>query len=122
MLILLQNIEIKYYLLRNLRWYSNNIKSQRRYVTAYIVLCIIIILLSCYFTITLILQFSNFAYMFVFSILQKNTLCLVVWLFAVTVLIFPEAGMVIYMSVQFWVCFGCILFPNPVSSFIKSND
>lgn len=36
-------------------------------------------------------------------VLQKNTICLVVWLFAVTVLIFPEAGMVIYMSVQYWV-------------------
>ncbi|XP_068894160.1 uncharacterized protein Rcd6 isoform X2 [Tenebrio molitor] len=34
--------------------------------------------------------------------LLKNTLCLIAWMFSVTILTFPEAGMVIYMSIQYW--------------------
>ncbi|KAK4884098.1 hypothetical protein RN001_000369 [Aquatica leii] len=43
-----------------------------------------------------------FAAILVHGLATKNTVCLVVWMFAVSVLIFPEAGMVIYMSIQYW--------------------
>ncbi|XP_018569966.1 uncharacterized protein LOC108909969 isoform X2 [Anoplophora glabripennis] len=34
--------------------------------------------------------------------LLKNSLCLISWMFSITILTFPEAGMVIYMSIQYW--------------------
>ncbi|KAK9883878.1 hypothetical protein WA026_004817 [Henosepilachna vigintioctopunctata] len=43
-----------------------------------------------------------FAAMLVHGLATKNTICLVAWMFAVTILSFPEAGLVIYMSVQYW--------------------
>ncbi|KAK5649144.1 hypothetical protein RI129_004036 [Pyrocoelia pectoralis] len=58
--------------------------------TAAVLLCI------GYFTLAL------FAAILVHGLATKNTVCLVVWMFAVSVLIFPEAGMVIYMSIQYW--------------------
>ncbi|KAF2901131.1 hypothetical protein ILUMI_05050, partial [Ignelater luminosus] len=66
------------------------LESEAALPTAAVLLC------AGYFTLAL------FAAILVHGLATKNTLCLVVWLFAVTVLIFPEAGMVIYMSVQFW--------------------
>ncbi|KRT85337.1 hypothetical protein AMK59_375, partial [Oryctes borbonicus] len=33
---------------------------------------------------------------------QKNTQFLIAWMFAITILTFPEAGLVIYMSIQYW--------------------
>lgn len=58
--------------------------------TAAVLLCV------GYFTLAL------FAAILVHGLATKNTVCLVVWMFAVSVLIFPEAGMVIYMSIQYW--------------------
>lgn len=43
-----------------------------------------------------------FAALLIHGLATKNTLCLISWMFAVTVLTFPEAGMVIYMSIQYW--------------------
>lgn len=36
------------------------------------------------------------------GVLTRNVMCLISWMFAVCILIFPEAGLVIYMSIQFW--------------------
>ncbi|KAJ8963318.1 hypothetical protein NQ318_018787 [Aromia moschata] len=33
---------------------------------------------------------------------EKNSICLIAWMFSITILTFPEAGMVIYMSIQYW--------------------
>lgn len=43
-----------------------------------------------------------FAAILVHGLATKNTLCLLGWMFTVTILTFPEAGMVIYMSIQYW--------------------
>ncbi|ERL85068.1 uncharacterized protein LOC109542578 isoform X1 [Dendroctonus ponderosae] len=45
---------------------------------------------------------SLFAALLLHGLATKNTLCLVTWMFAVTILTFPEAGLVIYMSVDHW--------------------
>lgn len=48
---------------------------------------------------------------------QKSTVCLICWMFAVAILTFPEAGMVIYMSVQYWVSFDIHFTRRNVISF-----
>ncbi|KAF7274100.1 reduction in Cnn dots 6 [Rhynchophorus ferrugineus] len=45
---------------------------------------------------------SLFAALLLHGLATKNIFCLVGWMFAVTVLTFPEAGLVIYMSVDYW--------------------
>lgn len=35
--------------------------------------------------------------------MQRRSLCLVVWLVGVAALALPEAGMVLYMALQYWV-------------------
>lgn len=55
-----------------------------------------VLLCAGYFTMAL------FAALLIHGLATKNTLCLIAWMFAVTVLTFPEAGMVIYMSIQYW--------------------
>ncbi|KAL3285662.1 hypothetical protein HHI36_000194 [Cryptolaemus montrouzieri] len=55
-----------------------------------------ILLCAGYFTMAL------FAALLVHGLATKNTLCLIAWMFSVTILTFPEAGLVIYMSVQYW--------------------
>ncbi|CAG9772718.1 unnamed protein product [Ceutorhynchus assimilis] len=45
---------------------------------------------------------SLFAALLLHGLATKNSLCLVTWMFAVTILTFPEAGLVIYMSVDYW--------------------
>ncbi|XP_066151766.1 uncharacterized protein Rcd6 [Euwallacea fornicatus] len=45
---------------------------------------------------------SLFAALLLHGLATKNTLCLVTWMFAVTILTIPEAGLVIYMSVDYW--------------------
>ncbi|KAB0792135.1 hypothetical protein PPYR_14096 [Photinus pyralis] len=66
------------------------LESEAALPTAAVLLCV------GYFTLAL------FAAILVHGLATKNTVCLVVWMFAVSVLIFPEAGMVIYMSIQYW--------------------
>ncbi|KAF5270871.1 hypothetical protein FQA39_LY08316 [Lamprigera yunnana] len=66
------------------------LESEAALPTAAVLLCI------GYFTLAL------FAAILVHGLATKNTVCLIVWMFAVSVLIFPEAGMVIYMSIQYW--------------------
>ncbi|XP_045460863.1 uncharacterized protein LOC123671189 [Harmonia axyridis] len=55
-----------------------------------------VLLCAGYFTMAL------FAALLVHGLATKNTLCLIAWMFAVTILTFPEAGLVFYMSVQYW--------------------
>ncbi|KAJ8926053.1 hypothetical protein NQ315_009908 [Exocentrus adspersus] len=43
-----------------------------------------------------------FAALLIHGLATKNSLCLIAWMFSVTILTFPEAGMVIYMSIQYW--------------------
>ncbi|CAH1960182.1 unnamed protein product [Acanthoscelides obtectus] len=43
-----------------------------------------------------------FAALLIHGLATKNSVCLIAWMFSVTVLTFPEAGMVIYMSIQYW--------------------
>ncbi|XP_050296837.1 uncharacterized protein LOC126736502 [Anthonomus grandis grandis] len=45
---------------------------------------------------------SLFTALLLHGLATKNILCLVTWMFAVTILMFPEAGLVIYMSVNYW--------------------
>jgi hypothetical protein len=55
-----------------------------------------VLLCAGYFTMAL------FAALLIHGLATKNTLCLRAWMFSVTILTFPEAGMVIYMSIQYW--------------------
>lgn len=55
-----------------------------------------ILLCAGYFTLVL------FAALLIHGIATKNITCLVGWMFATTILTFPEAGLVMYMSVQYW--------------------
>ncbi|XP_008192713.2 uncharacterized protein Rcd6 isoform X1 [Tribolium castaneum] len=55
-----------------------------------------VLLCAGYFTMAL------FAALLIHGLATKNTLCLIAWMFAVTILTFPEAGLVIYMSIQYW--------------------
>ncbi|XP_028139777.1 uncharacterized protein LOC114333973 isoform X1 [Diabrotica virgifera virgifera] len=43
-----------------------------------------------------------FAAMLIHGLATKNAICLLIWMLAVTLLTFPEAGLVIYMSIQYW--------------------
>ncbi|XP_060536594.1 uncharacterized protein LOC132708331 isoform X2 [Cylas formicarius] len=45
---------------------------------------------------------SLFGALLLHGIATKNTLCLITWMFSTTILTFPEAGLVIYMSVDYW--------------------
>ncbi|XP_022911911.1 uncharacterized protein [Onthophagus taurus] len=55
-----------------------------------------ILLCAGYFTLAL------FAALLVHGLATKNTFCLVAWMISVTILTFPEAGLVIYLSIQYW--------------------
>lgn len=55
-----------------------------------------VLLSAGYFTMSL------FAALLLHGLATKSTLCLITWMFAVTILTFPEAGLVIYMSVDYW--------------------
>ncbi|RZC41651.1 uncharacterized protein BDFB_010598, partial [Asbolus verrucosus] len=55
-----------------------------------------VLLCAGYFTMAL------FAALLIHGLATKNTLCLIAWMFSVTILTFPEAGLVIYMSIQYW--------------------
>ncbi|XP_019865222.1 uncharacterized protein LOC109594441 [Aethina tumida] len=43
-----------------------------------------------------------FAALLIHGLATKNTLCLIAWMFSITILTFPEAGLVMYMSIQYW--------------------
>ncbi|VEN41584.1 unnamed protein product [Callosobruchus maculatus] len=55
-----------------------------------------VLLCAEYFTMAL------FAALLIHGLATRNSVCLIAWMFSVTVLSFPEAGMVIYMSIQYW--------------------
>ncbi|KAK9730112.1 hypothetical protein QE152_g15461 [Popillia japonica] len=48
------------------------------------------------------LTLAVFAALLGFGLAIKNTQFLIAWMFAITLLTFPEAGLVIYMSIQYW--------------------
>ncbi|XP_056634959.1 uncharacterized protein LOC130891048 [Diorhabda carinulata] len=43
-----------------------------------------------------------FAALLIHGLATKNAVCLLSWMLSVTLLTFPEAGLVIYMSIQYW--------------------
>ncbi|CAG9862209.1 unnamed protein product [Phyllotreta striolata] len=55
-----------------------------------------ILLCAGYFTMAL------FAAMLIHGLATKTTVCLLGWMLSVMLLTFPEAGLVIYMSIQYW--------------------